>query len=313
MILTITMNPAVDKTVSIDHFQVNHVNRIKDIRLDAAGKGINVSKMVKQLGGRTKTFAFLGGTTGAFIKSSLEKERVGVVSVEVEQETRTNIKVVDYQSQAFTDINEPGPTITDDQVQLLIKKLINYISSESLVVFTGSVPPGVSKTIYRELIEKVQRIGAKAVLDADGELFKWGIEAGPYLIKPNIHELEGYVGSKLEDENAIIQAARNLLAYGTEWVVITLGSEGALFVSKDKVIRSLGLKVDVKGTVGAGDSMLGALCYGLDKQLPLEEIVKLGIAASAAKVGAEGTQIPELNDIYALMDQVQMQEERYGN
>ncbi len=308
MIITITMNPAIDKTVAIDDFKVNQVNRISKSRYDAAGKGINVSKVVRELGGRTKTIAFLGGATGDYIKAELEKEKICLVHVETDGDTRTNIKVVDQNLQTFTDINDSGTTVTEAQLELFEKKMMNYVTSQSVVVFTGSVPPGVSKEIYRSYIKRVQAIGATAVLDADGDLLKHGVEAGPKIIKPNIDELENYVGRKLETDEMIIDVAKSFIKKGSKLVAVSLGEKGALFVTADKVIRANGLKVDVKGTVGAGDAMLGAICYGFNKNIPLEDIVKLSIGASAAKVCMEGTKPPSLDKVYDLSKQVHFEE-----
>ena len=308
MIITITMNPAIDKTVTIDEFGIDKVNRISSSRLDAAGKGINVSKVVRELGGRTKTIAFLGGASGNFIKSELEKEKISLVDVAIDGETRTNIKVVDPVSKTFTDINDSGSLVTQDQLALFEKKMLNYVTSQSLVVFTGSVPPGVSKEVYKAYINRVQSIGATAVLDADGDLLKYGVEAGPKIIKPNIHELEKYADIQLEREEDIISVAKGLLEFGTELIAVSLGEKGALFITRDKTIRASGLKVDVKGTVGAGDAMLGAICYGVHKNLPFEEIIRLAIGASAAKVCMEGTRPPSLDRVYDLSKQVHFEE-----
>lgn len=302
------MNPAIDKTVTINDFAIDKVNRITEHRLDAAGKGINVSKVVRELGGRTKIVTFLGGASGQFIRSELEKEKICLVDVTIDGETRTNIKIVDPSNGTYTDINESGVAVTKDQQVLLEKKLMNYVTSQSVVVFTGSVPPGVPKDVYKIFIERVQRIGATAVLDADGDLFKYGVQAGPRIVKPNLHELENYIGHALKTETEIIETARSLLEYGTELVVISMGAEGALFVKKENVIKASGLKVEVKGTVGAGDSMLGAICYGYHKELPFDDVVKLAIGASAAKVCMEGTKPPSLDKVYDLSKQVYFEE-----
>lgn len=308
MIITLTMNPAIDKTVTIDAFGVDKVNRIGKSRLDAAGKGINVSKVVRELGGRTKTIAFLGGASGDFIKAALEKERITLLDVKVDGETRTNIKIVDPSNNTYTDINDSGSMVGPEQLQVFEKKLMNYVTSQSVVVFTGSVPPGISKDIYKKYIERVQSIGATAVLDADGDLLRHGILAGPKIIKPNIHELENFAGRELKTIDEMIEIAKTFINHGTELVALSLGADGALFIRSDKVIKAKGLNVDVKGTVGAGDAMLGAICYGVHKDLPFEEIVRLAIGASAAKVCMEGTQPPSLSHVYELSRKVKFEE-----
>lgn len=300
MILTLTMNPAVDRTVRIDDFGVDKVNRILETRLDAAGKGINVSRVVKALGGRTRTFAFLGGPNGQFIEDCLNKEKIGLTKIKIDSNVRENLKVVDRLKGTFTDINASGPIIQEASVQQLKERLIHSATHQSVVVLTGSIPPGIDKRIYAELITELKSFGAKTVLDADGDLFAYGIESVPTIIKPNIHELESYVGKTLSEEE-VIQTAQKFVEKGVEIVAISLGEKGALFVTKKDVFRAYGLNVDVKSTVGAGDALVAGLCYGLHKGIPLEETIALAIAASAAQVTVVGTKPPTFDKVYELV------------
>jgi 1-phosphofructokinase len=298
------MNPAVDKTIVISDFRLNHVNRIESIQLDAAGKGINVSKSIKKLGGRTKTFAFLGGENGKYIEDTLEAERISIIPVYVPHNTRVNTKVVDYKNQTFTDINEPGGHVGDVALNKFKSILRQYVTSQSVVVFTGSVPKGVPSTIYKELIENYNAIGAITVLDADGDLLSEGIKACPKVVKPNIHELEKYLRRSLNTDEDIIHAGKDLVKAGIEIVVISLGEKGAVLITEDLVYKAEGLEVDVKSTVGAGDSMLAGLCYGLNKNIPLEKTMALAIATSAANVMTEGSQPAEFDMIQKLVKKV---------
>lgn len=308
MIITLTMNPAIDKTVEVENFGIDKVNRISNVSLDAAGKGVNVSKLTRVLGGRTKTIAFLGGKNGAFIKQSLEDERLSLVSVPVENETRINTKIVDPHNKTFTDLNEAGPEVSSENLTVFVNQLISHATSETMVVLTGSVPKGVPKTVYKDLIERLNGFGAKTVLDASGELFKAAIEAKPTIIKPNIHELEMYAGHKLRDDATIIQLCKRFITSGIEIVVVSQGEAGALMITKDTVLKAKGLCVDVKSTVGAGDAMVAALCYGYEKKFPLKEIFSLAIASSAAQVMIKGTQVPDLELIYKLNKNVEITE-----
>jgi len=306
MIITLTMNPAIDKTVTVKEFTIDHVNRISDVHLDAAGKGINVSKVVKNLGGRTKTIAFLGGSNGDFIEKSLQEDHVTLVKIPVEGQTRINTKIVDPIRGTFTDINEAGPKVEKAHVDLFINQLISHSSSQTTLVLTGSLPPGMPSSVYRDLIEQVSAFGATTVLDASGESFRQALKAKPTIVKPNIHELEQYLGHKLSTEHEIIEAGRHMINDGVEIVVISLGHEGAVMVTKDKVLKAKGLNVDVKSTVGAGDAMVAALCYGYEKKFPLDEIFNLAIASSAAQVSVKGTKPPSLDLIYKLRKQVEI-------
>jgi len=307
MVITLTMNPAVDRTLQVDNFTLDRVNLIGEDRSDVGGKGINVSKVIRQLGGRTKTVAFLGGPTGDFVGRELERMRIGRITIPVSGATRTNLKIVDLKQGTYTDLNEPGPVISADELALFVKQLRSEVTAQSLVVLTGSVPRGVPASIYRDLIADIQRIGARAALDADREVLQLGVEAAPYLLKPNIHELERLVGHTLEGTDAILAAARQLIGRGIRIVIVTLGEEGALFVTPERALRAKGLSVQVLSTVGAGDALMGAFCYGLDKEMPFEETVRLCVGASAAMISTEGTQVPEIDRIHDLVNQVELE------
>lgn len=307
MIRTITLNPAVDKTVEIDNFKVGNVNRVSTQRVDAGGKGINVSKVIKSLGGESKALGLLAGRNGQFIKSYLDSIEIDNKFIFVNGETRTNIKVIDKINGTNTDINEPGTFIPEEDLQKVELSIFDNLSKDSIVIFSGSVPQGIPKSIYGKWINKAKGLGIKTVLDADGELLKEGIEAGPYMVKPNIHELEKFFNKKLESTEAVIEAAKSLLNYGINEVVVSLGEDGALFINKEEIILAHGLSVQVKSTVGAGDSMVAALAYSMEKGLKLEETVILSVATSAANVMTSGTQPADINEISGLMKDVKFE------
>ena len=304
MITTITLNPAVDKTIKVNNFSVGNVNRIEAIRLDAGGKGINVSKVIKNLGGKSKAMGILSGNSGKFIKEYLDSINILNDFVFTEGETRTNIKVVDEISHTNTDINEAGPQASEKDLALVSGKVFNNISSEDIIIFSGSVPSNVDKKIYGDWIKKAKAKGAKTILDADGELLKNAILAGPYLVKPNIDELEGMFNKKINGVKEAVEIAKSLLDYGIVIVVVSLGSEGAIFVNKEKSIYAHGLKVDVKSTVGAGDSMVAALAYSIEEGLSFEESVKLAVATGTANVMTSGTEASDIKTIIELEKQV---------
>jgi len=307
LIRTITLNPAVDKTVEIDNFKVGNVNRVSTQRVDAGGKGINVSKVIKSLGGESKALGLLAGRNGQFIKSYLDSIEIDNKFIFVNGETRTNIKVIDKINGTNTDINEPGTFIPEEDLQKVELSIFDNLSKDSIVIFSGSVPQGIPKSIYGKWINKAKGLGIKTVLDADGELLKEGIEAGPYMVKPNIHELEKFFNKKLESTEAVIEAAKSLLNYGINEVVVSLGEDGALFINKEEIILAHGLSVQVKSTVGAGDSMVAALAYSMEKGLKLEETVILSVATSAANVMTSGTQPADINEISGLMKDVKFE------
>jgi len=294
MIKTVTLNPAVDKTVEINDFQVGEVNRITSIQLDAGGKGINVSKTINALGGNSIATGFLAGRNGYYIKDCLNQMEVTNDFLFVNGETRTNLKVVDKRNKTNTDINEPGMMeVTDEELMQLEHKIFSDMNEDDILILSGSIPCNVPVTIYREWTERANRTGIKILLDADRKQLEEGIKAKPYLVKPNIAELESLLDRKLNDRNEIISAGRSLLAMGIEIVVISLGADGAIFLNEGNTIYAEGLKVEVKSTVGAGDAMVAALAYAIDSGCSLEKAVALSVAAGTAAVASEGSQPPD--------------------
>lgn len=306
MIITVTLNPAVDKTVGINNVNINSVNRVSSVRLDAGGKGINVSKVVLRLGGTSKALGFLGGRAGTFIKDYLDEMQIENDFVVVKGETRTNLKIVDPVEHTNTDINEMGPQITVKDIKQIEKQILQSANEKTIIVFSGSVPPNVEPDIYQQWIDQAKKKGAKTILDADGEMMRLGIMAGPYLIKPNIHELERLLNRKITSIDEVVAAAKFLMAeHGVEMVVISMGEKGALFLNKQVTILAEGLVVDVKSTVGAGDSMVAALAYALDHEETFEKAVTLAVAAGTANVMTYGTEPSALALIQELEKKVQ--------
>jgi 1-phosphofructokinase len=308
MIITINLNPAVDKTVEIQNFEAGTVNRVSSLRVDAGGKGINVSKVILSLGGKSKAVGILGGTAGSFIKEYLDRLGIENDFYFIKGETRTNLKIVDYSSKTNTDINEPGPTLTGEDIEILKQMVFNDLEANTVVIFSGSVPPNVDKDIYGKWISAAKKVGAKTVLDADGALLKYGIEAGPFLVKPNIHELEGLFGTKIDDIWEAERLARSLREeYGIELMVVSLGAKGAFFINKEYSLLAHGIKVDVKSTVGAGDSMVAALAYSLEMGYSVEKTVKLAMASGTANVMTSGSQAAPYKTIVELEKQVTLE------
>lgn len=307
MITTITLNPAVDKTIEINNFKIGTVNRVGSIRLDAGGKGINVSKVIKNLGGTSRAMGILSGKSGQFIKDYLDDINILNDFIFTEGETRTNIKVVDQVNHTNTDINEAGPDVSLKDLNEVSDKIFNNINSEDIIVFSGSVPANIDKKIYGDWIAMANEKGARTILDADGELLKYGILAGPYLVKPNIDELEGMFNKKINGVAETALTAKSLLEYGIIIVAVSLGSQGAIFVTKECSIYAHGLVVDVKSTVGAGDSMVAALAHSIALGFSFEETVKLAVATGTANVMTEGTKASDIKTIIELEKQVKFE------
>lgn len=304
MIITVTMNPAIDKTAEIENLQVRALNRLENIEKDIGGKGINVSKSISALGGRTIACGFLAGEIGQEINKSLSNYNVESDFVFVAGETRTNLKLVE-KGGYLTEFNEVGPIITSMDIEKLSEKLESYASPNSLFIFAGSVNPGLESDIYKKLILRVKSKGAKAFLDADGTIFAEAIEAFPDIIKPNVYELSQYFGKDEEmDERKIIDMGKQLIRKGIKTVCISRGRQGALFLQDDKVFKSPGLEIEARSSVGAGDALVAAFSYGIEQGKDLEECIRLGMATSAGAAMTMGTKPPSGDVIERLMKKV---------
>lgn len=307
MIVTVTMNPAVDKTVEVDTLQCGELNRLENVISDAGGKGINVSKTISALGGLSLATGFIGGSSGMGIERVLDTMDINCDFVHINGQTRTNLKVVE-KSGRVTELNEPGPEIKPEDMQNLVDKLESHAKEDTLFVFAGSVPNSVDKSIYKTLIEKVKAKGSKVFLDADGQLFTEALKAQPNIIKPNRFELETlYKLDHKASENELIDMGKKLLDSGIELVAISLGKEGALFLTKDRVVKCDALKVEAHSTVGAGDAMVAALAYSINNNMDFDYCIKLGIATSAGAVTTKGTKPPTLELVEKLKQQVVIQ------
>lgn len=308
MIYTVTLNPALDKTVEIPSFAADSVNRITTMRTDPGGKGINVSKVISKLGGQSIATGILGGDTGLAIQSALKTMGLKTSFRFTEGETRTNLKVIDPVNHTNTDINEPGVTVSEEILNGLLARLTARLEKGDIVVLSGSLPKGSPRDTYYTWTGACKKAGAKVILDADGELLEAGLKASPYLIKPNNHELSQLLGETLATPEELNKAARRLMEeHGIAKVVVSMGGKGALYVTQDETIYAEGLKVPVGSTVGAGDSVVAALAVAEESGMGLEETVRLSTATGGANVMCSGTQAAEYEVIQELLPKVVFQ------
>ena len=304
MIITVTLNPALDKTVEIPDFSLDAVNRITAMRTDPGGKGLNVSKVIAKLGGTSTVVGVLGGTTGRRIADAMDALGIACQFSFVEGETRTNLKVIDPARHTNTDLNEPGLTVDQETLDHMRDALVAAIRPGDIVVLSGSLPKGAPVDTYGSWTAACRTAGARVFLDADGEPLAHGLAAKPYLAKPNNHELSRLTGRALETADDLLAAARTLSADGVERVVVSMGGDGALFVSADGAYRAEGLRVPVGSTVGAGDSMVAALAYAAEQGMADADTVRLAVATSAANVMCSGSQAAERSAVDELLPRV---------
>ncbi len=305
MITTVTLNPAIDKSIFIDGFQLGRVNRVNKSRLEAGGKGINVSKVLKVLGEDSIATGFLGGETGTWIDNCLKSKGIKTDFVVTNEETRTNIHIIDHKKSIITEINDQGKLLQDNYLKELQVKIKNLAKCSEVMVFSGSLPSEMPKTTYRDLLKIANGCGSKTILDTEGESLLYSIEAKPYMIKPNIHELENTLKVKFDNEVDIINHCKSFIDRGVTILVVSMGEEGALLITKDSVLKAEKIKVEVNNTVGAGDSMVATFAYGIKKGFDLEETFKMAIATATLSVSKEITFLHK-EEIQSYMKKVRM-------
>lgn len=307
LIFTVTLNPAIDKTVIIPDFSVGSVNRIQSVRIDAGGKGFNVSKCLKKLGVYSTACAILGGSTGEHLLALMTQMGIDILPVTIAEPSRTNLKVIDPSSGETTDINEPGPEVSDSVLDELKNRIAAKISPGDIVILSGSLPKGAKASLYYEWTQFYRSLGAVVFLDSDGEAMRLGVKAAPNFIKPNDAELSRIIGKDLSTQQQLIEAGKELLETGIEVIAISMGAAGAIFMSTGGVFKANSLKVPVLSTVGAGDAMVAAMAYGLEKKLSWETRIRLAMAMGAASVMTDGTQAPNADLVWRLAEQVEFQ------
>jgi 1-phosphofructokinase len=310
MIVTVTLNPALDKTAYVDDVRPRALNRLRDVQLDAGGKGVNVSAMIRALGGESTAVGFAGGGAGEELLSLIAEKDLRADFVRIAAVTRTNLKVVDNGGE-LTEFNEPGPRISGGEWDALERKLTGLAAEGNTVVLSGSLPAGLGKDTYKKLCAMLRLKGASVFLDADGEALKSALENGadtiPDYIKPNRFELLQYFGLTEGDSALDADLCRSILDKGVKLVALSMGEDGALFVNKNGVWRVPGLSVQARSTVGAGDSMTGALVYGFANALSDEQCFALAVAASAGACTTEGTNPPTRALVDKLLEQTRIE------
>jgi 1-phosphofructokinase len=308
MIVTVTLNPAIDKSLTVPRFEVGKTNRSEVGRTDAGGKGINVAKAVKQFGAEVCALGFVAGSNGRFILEALAAGGIPADFTNVTGETRVNLKIHDPVHGTETELNEPGFQVFPEHLQAIKQKIKEYGPRCDVMIFSGSLPPGAPPETYAELITIARALGAKCMLDTAGPALRYGLEAKPLLLKPNRAEVEGLLQEQLSTRSELAEAARKLLKMGAEEAVISLGADGAVAAARQDLLSARPPAVAPRSSVGAGDAMVAALAYGEVKHLSFRESFRLAMAASAAAVTMEGSKVADLALIQSLIPQVRVED-----
>lgn len=310
MIITITLNPAIDQTLVLPKFVPGDTLRVRSSRLDPGGKGINVSRVVHELGGQSVAMGFAPGGLGRFIEETLVTSGIECDFVHTDGETRTNITILDESRHIHTILSDPGPVTDERYVRALMNRLWERINKGDWVVLAGSVPPPIAPVVYSEIVALARQAGAHILLDADGVYLSAGIAAGPEMVKANRRELERLLGRHFDDETSTLSGAREVHSMGVPTVIVTRGREGAIALSgntNEMAYRGIAPRVRAVSAVGSGDAFLAAIVLTLSRGGGIEEALRLGVACGSAAVLRPGTELCHHEDIENLLPRVKVQ------
>ena len=307
-IATVTLNPSLDITITVHGLTVDGTNRWSNSRIYAGGKGIAVSRAVHEMGGRTVAYGFIGGSPGRQVEILLDEQGVPFAFTPVGHETRTNFIITDSKTLKQTRIDAPGPRISPREFDRFRKKLQQIDPKPVILVVGGSVPPGIRVNVYYDMVIEARGFGLKCCLDSDGQWLEEGIKANPYIAKPNVHEAEGLLKRELPTEEAIVEAALELVEGGVEVAVISRGKDGIIAATKEKIVKAVPPEVKVRSTVGAGDSTVAGLAMSLAYGESLVESCRMAVAMGTAAVLIHGTELCHRDEVERLLPQIQIWE-----
>lgn len=305
-IMTVTLNPCIDKTIVLNGFCEGGLNRAESVRTDAGGKGINVSKVLKRFGAETLAVGVMGQNGSDDILAELKNRGIGCDFLPVSGTNRTNYKLQDREKSQVTEVNEPGFSVSKEDADQAMSLIKQYLHEVGVMVLAGSFAPGFSADIYKQLILLAKEQGVPVILDADGEAFSQALEACPYAVKPNRFELEQFFGKPLKTDEDLLVCGRKLTEMGVSLVVISLGGEGAMYVTKDAALRVFLAPMSCQSTVGAGDSMVAAVAHSLVEGKDLYDLAKMASAAGTITASKPGTEVCTLEEVISYQEQLEV-------
>lgn len=300
-IVTLTVNPSVDKSTHFSGLIAEQKIRCQDPQFDAGGGGINVSKAIARLRGSSLAVFTAGGPVGEMLKDLVEKEKVEFEAIGIKTATRENFIAVDDNTNSQYRFGFTGDVLEASEVEEILKTISNL--KPKYLVASGSLNEGLSDDFYQKVAEIAKKSGTKLIVDTSGEALKKIVETGVYLIKPNVGELAKLIGVERLEMEEVDDAAKKIIAKGgAEIVVVSLGPQGAVLVTKDSCEFIPAPNVAKKSTVGAGDSMVGGMVWALSQNKSMKEVIRWGVACGSAATMNEGTQLFKLEDANRLFE-----------
>jgi 6-phosphofructokinase 2 len=305
MIYTITLDPVLDRIVEVEELIYDDVNIVMEDKKYPGGKGIDVSRVIKELGGQSIAMGFVGGYTGLEIVGRLVNEGVICDFTKIHNETRAHITILQRKKKLQTLLGTLCPAISQIEVDEFFRK-VQKIPANSHIVISGSIPQGMNDNFYAQLITTLKEGDSKVILDTDEEALKRGADAGPYLIKPNIHEFGRLVETTVSEIEEIINYARpyeNKIKY----IVVSMGAKGAVGISKEGNFHVIPPKISVRSSIGAGDSLVAGIIFALSENSPFEDALALGVACGTASALNPGSDLCKMNDINTIKKDVRIE------
>ena len=307
MIYTLTLNPAVDRELTVPAMEFDSVLRASESRVDFGGKGFNVSRLLKGLGASSTAVGFLGGRAGELLQDGLQSLGIGTDFVWVPGETRTNVSIVTQSHAHYIKANEKGPLVDGEKQKQLLEKIDVLAKPGDWWVLAGSLPPGVPDDFYAHIVAVLNKHEAQAILDTSGESLRLGCLQKPYLVKPNGEEAQILTGLPMDSPTEIAAAAAEIRRMAAQNVIISMGKAGALLQTEEETWLTHSPKIEEKNPIGAGDSMVGGLVWALTQGIVLKEALGWGIASGAATASLPGTEVGSRPLIEALFSQVRFE------
>ena len=304
MIVTVTLNTAVDKTYTVENFVLNHVHRPVEAKSTAGGKGINVARVLKELGRDVIATGFIGGCNGDRIVDGLNAEGIAHDFVRTVEESRICIAVIDAANGTQTEVNESGPSVRPEDCEALKSMVAALVPGAEALILSGSAPPGVPDDFYAELIDIARRSNVKAALDASGVHLKEGLTAGPFLVKPNVVELSGLKGREFLTREEILHSAKSLINSSTNVVIVSMGRAGCIGTDGKHAWQATPPEIPFVSAVGSGDSMLAAAMDALLSGADIPDALRVGTAAGAANAMTFGAGFLSKESVLDLKDNV---------
>lgn len=304
-VLTITLNPAVDKSSSVESIVPERKLRCSFPRFEPGGGGINVSRALKRLGINSYTFFTSGGRTGALLEELLKKEELNIEPIGIESSTRENLIILETSTNEQYHFVFPGETITAKEQHKILDFAEHFAPTPDYVVISGSPPSGVQPQFISLLIRKYKLKGSRVVVDTSGESLKAAVEEGVFLLKPNVGELASLAGKNALEDADIDAEAKAIITQGkASLVVVSLGARGAILYSQEEKIQMAPPIVKIRSTVGAGDSMVAGIVSVLVTTGAISEILRMGIACGSATTMAEGSALFAKKDVDRLLNKI---------